>query len=357
MSMCSVCGSDIKNGRCQGCGMSQSGARGNQTNYSNNKYYQNQNNSTSMGPGFTPKKKKNPILTLLIVFGLFFGVSVILGIINTLNEEVPDIFENTPEVEAENDYTYEDTFGYDEEESEEIKTYSQNEYVATLGSGAYIVGLHIPAGTYDFEMVNKEGYEWASITIIKASGERTFETVNTDDDLKNIELENGDGVSVQSSEMVDLISDNAQPLTNDGVKNPLTQVVFMEDNDAKIAGIDFPAGTYDIYILENDYGTIEIDLYDGFIGNQESYYSFYGDATTGLEPVRHIEFPTGTRIVLDDVEIELVPSEYDTLLAFFEHEDAYVEVNKLVGERLILENYQRQSQDMPIKTQGEENLK
>ncbi len=365
MSMCRVCGGDIKGGYCTSCGMSYSEDQNLQGNNLNNKYYQNTqsnntyNNSQNPGGFGQRKKKKSPIIILVILFTVFVVIGGVVGFVSDIISSALG-YDSVLSFEEEYDYNdYDEDYGYDEDysdEKEENIILGDNDYMATLGSGAYIVGLHIPAGIYDIEMADKDSYNWGYIVVNRDGGNNFYEGFDEETGLYEVELLEGDGVSLETSALANFTTSTASPLT-EGTQNPLTESVLVKERENLIAGIDFPAGTYDIYILYNDYGSVDIDIYDDFYGNQESYYNFYGDMSEELEPIRNIEFPTGTKIETDDMEVELVPSEYDTILESFDFEENYVEVNKIVNERLIAQNYIRQSEDKPLMTQGEENLK
>ncbi len=366
MSTCTVCGGDVKNGRCISCGMSQAGERSRQTNYqNNNKYYQNQNNYNNIGQnqygGFGAKKKKNPIFTLLIIFGVFFFVGVGLGIVAFSNMATQNLAGDRDVYESiQGEALAEESYEYDEEPEDEIAPeviYDDNEFAINIASGAYIVGIHLPAGTYDIEILDPTGYEWGYLDVMRDGDTAIYESFDEAEGLSNIELIDGDGIRLESSSLTNFLTDNAQPFSQDRIENPLTQVIYIGNYDYAIAGIDFPSGTYDVYPLENDWGHIEIDIYDDFYANQSSYYSFYeNDITGNLDPIRNLEMPTGTKVSLFDASAELVPSEYDTLLNYFDFEKEYIELNASINEKLILENYQRQSVDKPVQTFGEENL-
>ncbi len=364
MGNCLVCGGDIKNGVCSGCGMSREGNQNSQNVYANNdnKYYQNssQSNYSSHGGFGVKKKKKSPVLILIGIFVLFFCVVAVMAFVNTISSSSSSNIEIVPEanndfiIGSEEDEDFDFNFGSYEDEEEQVNIPSTgDEFSANLTSGAYIVGIHIPAGTYNIELLESdESYVWGYLVVNRDGRMLTYGSIDEEDYFEEITLIDGDGLNLDSDVPAHFYTENAQPMTMEKIENPLTQTILFDYYEDKIAGIDFPAGTYDIYILENDYGSVKIDIYNDFLSNQETYYSFYEEDVSLLEPIRHIEIPTGTRVSTDALIMELVPSEYDTLLNYFEFEENYMEANKVAEEKVIAENYQRQSEDKPMQTNG-----
>ena len=187
----------------------------------------------------------------------------------------------------------------------------------TLGSGEYVVGVQIPEGIYTLEVdsgsdtFNLSDYEngiylW-----------RQFALEDTDEDtvtsLEDVRLYNGAVVRLDGGK-IRFTTDCAQSLDN-GEDNPLTEEVTLTGQNALVAGVDFPAGVYDVETTdEGAYLDFEVPVADG-----EEYADYY-ISSVYLEreydediAFKNLVIPEGVKVSLDgsgeDLQVILKPSE------------------------------------------------
>lgn len=187
----------------------------------------------------------------------------------------------------------------------------------TLGSGEYVVGVQIPEGIYTLEIdsgsdtFNLSDYE-NSIYLW-----RQFALEDTDEDtvtsLEDVRLYNGAVVRLDGGKM-QFTTDCAQELEN-GEDNPLTDEVTLTGQNALVAGVDFPAGVYDVETTDDwAYLDFEVPVADG-----EEYADYY-ISSVYLEreydediAFKNLVIPEGVKVTLDgsgeDLQVTLKPSE------------------------------------------------
>lgn len=200
-----------------------------------------------------------------------------------------------------------DWYAYTERELSDI---GEN-YEVTLEPGTYIVGVHIPEGTYTVRESAKETYDGI---YIEDSENRIYIGISFNDDRKKESVEDvrcytGAKLSIRGN--VEFSSENAQVDDMKGVDNPLTETAQVKNGD--IAGKDFPAGTYDIVAEEGDLsfayivpGTVRNDPEDEYESVTERIWI---DTYSGTFVKRNIYLPEGTEIRMDEGTVELIPSE------------------------------------------------
>ena len=143
------------------------------------------------------------------------------------------------------DYTYED-YEYDpyayvtRELSADGETYSEQ-----LAQGNYIVGTHIPEGTY---IVEGDGESFFSLTVEdKENSIYMYESVDEETvKVEDVRLYAGAEVSVSGEGYLRFSADNAQTGQMSSQPNPLTESVRIGAEETMTAGGDFPAGVYDV---------------------------------------------------------------------------------------------------------------
>lgn len=184
------------------------------------------------------------------------------------------------------------------------------EYKIDLEQGTYIVGVHIPEGKYD--AIERR--------------EETFDGFYLEDEENNIYF----GESFQDDESVEIIEDircyagaklsirgkvtfvtpHAQKEKMIALDNPLTEPVSVRDG--AVAGVEFPAGTYDVVMQEGDTsfayvvpGTVWTD---SDLGEEQVTERLWIDTADGEFVERNLYLPEGTKILIDTGEVNLVPS-------------------------------------------------
>lgn len=188
------------------------------------------------------------------------------------------------------------------------------EYKAVLNPGTYIVGVHIPEGTYTVESPDEEAYVSLSLNdeenrIYFWENFDTQEGVTTLDDVRCYV---GARVTVGRGGNLFFHSSNAQTDTMTALDNPLTEGVTVKNGD--VAGVDFPAGTYDIIMQEGniDFGytvpgtVLDYPEEDDYVEMTERMWI---DTYEGEFIYRNLYLPEGTDIFIEEGEVNLVPSE------------------------------------------------
>lgn len=177
----------------------------------------------------------------------------------------------------------------------------------SLTSGNYIVGVHIPEGTYeafpkdDFDAVRVDDDE---------NGIYLFEyTQGETDTIKDIRLYEGATLTITSKDIITLKSKNAQDLDMAVEANPLTEGVELASGETKTAGVDFAPGIYDVE-LTSGYGIVEVQIYGE--GGQEWDYVGLDLEEDGMDgsSFRYLVLPEQATIFCkDDLSVTLTPSE------------------------------------------------
>lgn len=193
-------------------------------------------------------------------------------------------------------------------------------YDIGLSAGNYKVGYHLPEGTYELTAVSGCGtidvedddnniylYEWLDSD--EESGYRQ---------ISNLKLYQGAFIFVSGGVEVTLSAANAQSqLMAEGMPNELTKSVPV-DSEALMAGRDFPAGVYDIFCTEG-FGVVYV--YEKADGDEEPDYSYMelmqSSEDAGLNgrlkdyamKIYNIELETGMCVEVNDMSLELIPSD------------------------------------------------
>lgn len=246
--------------------------------------------STAQNRGSSPSKK----------IGRVIGIVIIVTWILPMVFEIIGSMMNTHMVE---------------EWIEEISTETYN-YEQYLEPGYYTVGVHIPEGTYDIEILDGnygdiEIYEYIDGIVMM----KDFYFLDGDyEDQSYVEalyLEEGDilsispnlGIMISSYEeltFVDLYVEN----------NPLSQTYMV--TGSAVAGVDFPAGVYDIYYepyLEDEYGTVGFSIWSEEKQANMFTDELYVDSYMGEVYFKNVPLTKESQIWLTDLEtITLIPS-------------------------------------------------
>lgn len=184
-------------------------------------------------------------------------------------------------------------------------------YDMVLEAGTYIVGVHIPEGTYYIEEEQAETY--GGFYLEDDENLIYFgESFDEDDEIEIIEdIRCYAGAKLSVRERARFVSENAQTGSMTGLANPLTEEVTV--SDGFVAGTDFPAGTYDVVMQSGDTsfaylvpGTIPENSDEEYEGVTER---FWIDTSDGTFVKKNIYMPSGTKIMIDAGEVQLVPSE------------------------------------------------
>ena len=179
-----------------------------------------------------------------------------------------------------------------------------------LPSGRYMVGVHIPSGTYaaepkdEFDAIQVWD-EKNNISLYEYEGKEGEESY-----LDDLRLYPGAIIEISTESPMKLTSDNAQSTDMAGMGNPLTEPVEVTDGQTLEAGVDFEVGTYDITVLTGE-GSVEIAIKDeaGEV-YAEKYLGMGSEYSDGME-YKNFIFPEGSTVFCEgeDMAIRLTPSE------------------------------------------------
>ena len=236
------------------------------------------------------KKTKKPL-----EFGKIIGVIVvILGII-------PSIFNLITNIADEQQYTYSEEIGI---------TTSYENY---LEPGMYTIGVHLPEGTYDIELATGD---YGSIDILE----------NIDGymhmvDFYSLDWRNNDGivedVYLYAGEILDVSagcgvyvysydSDNSYyEMENPNASNYVI-------TGAAVAGVDFPAGVYDVYydaLVEGEAGGVYFELYNEVQEQMHVGYEYF-EYDWGPDVYRNVPLAEGSVISVENLSEITISSSW-----------------------------------------------
>lgn len=184
----------------------------------------------------------------------------------------------------------------------------------TLSEGNYIVGVDLPEGVYQASVVDRI----ASIELEDESNQiYFFSWLSEDNDsespyMQDVRLYQGATLRIETGTVL-FASSNAQLDTLLVLPQNESLETVYPDNGA-VAGVDFPVGIYDIRVIGDGNGFVEISLPE----NSDSSWSFFEFMGTGMGELTsycNIEFPKGALLEFSDIEIALVPSVRNSLVA------------------------------------------
>lgn len=253
----------------------------------------------------TMRKPKRGILGK--VLGMFIVFFVFAGALVTVIDYYT-IGDSTQSEWVEPDYTDEES--YDPYEDAQYELAETGEVIEeSLSAGEYIGGVHIPEGTYTVTLVEGAGNynvvsEEHGIYIYESFDEDQYAEVLSED----LRIYKGAKLTVSESAILLLHSENASSDLN-AIENPNTESFVMQGDF--VVGDEVIPGVYDVY------GVRGAGLID-FIVEFEDGTEAYGMAIVGEEGneffyptvYKNLVLPEGTEIHMEDMTIELVPSEF-----------------------------------------------
>lgn len=253
------------------------------------------------------EKKKKGILgkMIWIVFILFFVINIVGSLFSAIVDEfsyggfeevgVSKIFDDEIKDAGEDDM-----YHYVSYELEETGV----SWAATLTSGDYVVGVHIPEGTYKVIAESGDCYisvnDWDnSIYLWEEMAPAEMELEDTYTEIHDLRLYEGAVVQLDGYYGLWFETENANQ-NDDPMANPLTEEVMMVNEQVLTAGIDFPAGTYDVVApVGGGYLDFKVPVPEG-----EEYSEYYMstiwlyDENDGDIRYRNLVIPEGVQVYL-----------------------------------------------------------
>ena len=261
-------------------------------------------------------------------------VVILLAALPALTDFADSILENgfsaVGSNSADSSYSVDDSW-YDDDYSWDYSDYDPYSYVTrdipasgetyetVLGNGIYRIGVHIPEGIYQAELVEGNGGieivddENSIYRYVSFGTEPEYDQVTEEGDLR---LYNGGVLNVDSGVILRFTSENAQPLTQEIKENPLSEPVSLEAGTYTSGDGIIPEGIYDITALgkpEDDYGYSSVTLTypngsSEYLWVDSSDYAPVTDEYTDTG-AKNIVIPNGTEVSVEYGSVTLTPSE------------------------------------------------
>ncbi|MEE1086640.1 MAG: hypothetical protein U0L05_05680 [Schaedlerella sp.] len=329
---CHLCGAKLINGYCRDCGFDV--GRTTKIHYRlneshsisslNGKTFSGKYRKQTVSPSITlneqvvqrsvcaPKRKGLSIFILVIVF-----IVIIFNLLNIFRYEIePEIYLGSYEDEI----TEYDPYDMVTRELSE----TGSEYNVSLGPGEYVVGVHIPEGSYTIHLAEGSGYFSSddyknAIYLWQSFGEE--EEYDEVLKMQDVRLYQNAVFSISESLVLNFETKNAQIESMNYIENPLTETVNIKMDDSKIAGIDFQAGVYDLScVSEDNWITYRIPANPEWY--EEGYVEYYIwlNSNEARQTYNNLVFPEGTEVYVEEGEVILIPSER---ISSFEYESYY----------------------------------
>lgn len=193
-----------------------------------------------------------------------------------------------------------------------------------LTEGAYLVGVHLPEGTYKAELVEGSG----GIDVEdNANGIYLWENFGTDPDydevteMDDLRLFQGARVEINRGVTLKLTTENGQTDKMEAIPNPLTEEYTLEVGRERTAGEDFPAGVYDVQV-KSDWALFDYNVptEKDYVENGMYERSLWLEADENNGVYRNLVLTEGTVICSEDEEIVLIPSE---IIGTMDYSDYY----------------------------------
>ncbi len=212
-----------------------------------------------------------------------------------------------PEYEAE----YVGPYEYAERELSETGEHYETE----LGQGEYLVGVHLPEGSYTAELLDGRGglsledmengiYIWQAF-----GTQAEYDELQV---LEDVRLYKGAHVTIKDAMLLRLTTENGQTEDMEFVENPVTESVSLEKDETLEAGEDIVPGIYDLHSVtseESDWGNLRCRISDDTY--EDGYYevSYWLSGEEMDDTYRNLYLREDTEITAEDISFELTPSE------------------------------------------------
>lgn len=346
---CSLCGGKLVDNKCTLCGLDNS--------KSDASYMQNEKNVEKSSEKQTGKKKEESrlkkvkgskqqhssangksgkkvgkgLVAILVSVITVVGVDTIIDFVADIQDYVGwSVYgdEELEKVEEEIDYNEHLYDFVTRELSEEGEVYEEE-----LSSGQYIVGVHIPEGTYQVIKTSDQTdieYGYLIVDDFENSIYLGEDFTDPGTELSDVRCYSGAVIRISGVGNLHFYSENAQVDTMTGMANPLTEAVEVQNEF--VAGVDFPAGVYDIVEQENPNLHVDFtyvlpqewrqEIEDEGFSYQEEF--LWITAENGPYIYRNLWLPEGTTLTIRGSEkLHLEPS-----VIVPEEENAFCHQNK-----------------------------
>lgn len=262
--------------------------------------------------GNTGKGKNRTLLAVVIA-----GIIMIIGIVATSIASYSEFASMTPEYLGE-DY---EIYPVPEEEWNPAKNLNPegDTWKQALEPGTYVAGVDLPEGKYE---VTGNGGSSFQVTDARNAAYMTESFTMNDDDIAEIYevsvydvvIYEGALIYVDGMRPVVFKTENGQVQDMKAkLENPLKET--FEITGQAIAGVDFPAGTYDITAVGEEYGVLKYEIPQQDESAYPLSFSVLMDGAPSAEypeyckVYKNVVLPDGAIIDTDEFTVNLVPSQ------------------------------------------------
>lgn len=209
--------------------------------------------------------------------------------------------------ESESDPEYVGPYEYAERELSE----TGNHYETELLQGEYLVGVHLPEGSYTVELLEGRGglsledmengiYIWQSF-----GTEAEYDELQV---LEDVRLYKGAHVTIKDPVILKLTTENGQTEDLEYVENPLTESVSVKKDETLTVGDEIVPGVYDFH-TEAEWTTLRCRILDD--AYEEGYYevSYWLSGDELDDTYRNLYLREDTIVTAEENSLELTPSE------------------------------------------------
>lgn len=179
-------------------------------------------------------------------------------------------------------------------------------YKAELAAGHYTAGIDFPSGKYT--LAAKSGSGNVSTSNIFTGGlNEVMSSPKSDysiDVFNNAKLDDGVILSVGGSLILAINSDKANVSTIQPRNNTLTETIKLSSGNY-VAGVDFPAGIYNIVAKEGSGNVNSSNMYEGGLNE------VMGTESNGfnISEFKNASLNQGVELSISGVSVQLVPSK------------------------------------------------
>ncbi|MFV0362982.1 MAG: hypothetical protein ACK5LL_07830 [Suipraeoptans sp.] len=337
MSKCTLCGGNASNGVCSECGMPV--RRDRVLNY-HQVDNENSKQEKSTQPNRQQPNRQQPNMRMVYQSGsvgkksikkivrIIATLIIIFGIGSKLYEGIREAVHPATEYDL----------GYDDESTAVYDPYA---YVSsspvgagvkaefTLESGDYIVGVHIPQGIYEASPINEYDY-------IQVYDQENYiylyeYAAKEDNYLDYLWLFDGATIFIGGENPITIATDDASDNDLVGIKNPLSESDSVTFDGVLEVGLDCELGVYDLSIVSDDGGLIELyyeTVSEDTLLMSLDFYEFNGSHRDGY---KNLILPEGTILSAQEgLEVSLVPSEVIKSMNYLE--DSNIGIKELLVE-------------------------
>lgn len=195
----------------------------------------------------------------------------------------------------------------DVKENNDVKEEAKTEpFETNLKAGYYTVGVDIPAGTYAFTAV--EGSGNVNSSNMYSGGLNEIMAAQADEysisEFKNAKMEKGVTLNLSGTIELKISCDSASVSEMEGRNNPLTEEVQLGSGNY-VAGIDFPAGEYDVVAVDGSGNVNSSNMYSGGLNE------IFSTATDGfsISEYKNAQMEEGVELSISSCTVKLVPSK------------------------------------------------